>query len=165
SGCHPPATRRQRCASSTSMASLSAARQSGPIYMRLLATPTRIRRELGAVDATDVHVLRSLWQLHGECLYDGCAVDLRSFPPALRGRAARDALTRLRDAQFLDFAAPWDALYFSQPSRSLESFAIDWPSLARRRAHELDKLDAIQRYVDTRECRRGFVLRYFGERV
>jgi len=35
--------------------------------------------------------------------------------------------------------------------------------LDRRREAELSKLQAVQRYAYTKECRRGFVLRYFGD--
>jgi len=33
----------------------------------------------------------------------------------------------------------------------------------RRRAVDMDRLDAMQRYAQTRSCRRAFVLRYFGD--
>ena len=42
-------------------------------------------------------------------------------------------------------------------------FRIDWAALDRRRKAELAKLDAMQQYAYTKGCRRGFVLRYFGD--
>src|SRR5204862_2771262 len=50
-----------------------------------------------------------------------------------------------------------------EPKRELETFGIDWATLDRRRRAELAKLDAMQQYAYLRTCRRGFVLRYFGD--
>jgi ATP-dependent DNA helicase RecQ len=40
---------------------------------------------------------------------------------------------------------------------------IDWDDGLGRRRHEIARLDAMDAYARTRECRRGFVLRYFGD--
>jgi ATP-dependent DNA helicase RecQ len=40
---------------------------------------------------------------------------------------------------------------------------IDWDDALARRRHELNRLDAMDGYARTRECRRGFILRYFGD--
>jgi ATP-dependent DNA helicase RecQ len=40
---------------------------------------------------------------------------------------------------------------------------IDWDDAMARRRHELDRLAAMDAYARTRECRRGFILRYFGD--
>jgi ATP-dependent DNA helicase RecQ len=42
-------------------------------------------------------------------------------------------------------------------------FKIDWAMIDRRRSAELSKLEAVQKYAYTKYCRRGFVLRYFGD--
>jgi ATP-dependent DNA helicase RecQ len=41
--------------------------------------------------------------------------------------------------------------------------AIDWDDALARRRHEVGRLDAMDGYARTRECRRGFILRYFGD--
>ncbi|HSJ08513.1 MAG TPA: RecQ family ATP-dependent DNA helicase [Longimicrobiales bacterium] len=41
--------------------------------------------------------------------------------------------------------------------------SVDWDDALARRRHELGRLDAMDAYAHTRECRRGFVLRYFGD--
>jgi ATP-dependent DNA helicase RecQ len=51
----------------------------------------------------------------------------------------------------------------ARPSAQLSVFGIDWATLDRRRKGDLAKLDAVQQYAYTRGCRRGFVLRYFGD--
>jgi ATP-dependent DNA helicase RecQ len=40
---------------------------------------------------------------------------------------------------------------------------IDWDDALARRQHELARLDAMDAYALARQCRRGFVLRYFGD--
>jgi len=40
---------------------------------------------------------------------------------------------------------------------------IDWDDALARRNHERARLDSMDAYARTRECRRGFVLRYFGD--
>jgi ATP-dependent DNA helicase RecQ len=40
---------------------------------------------------------------------------------------------------------------------------IDWDDALARRRHEVGRLDAMDLYARTRDCRRGFVLRYFGD--
>jgi ATP-dependent DNA helicase RecQ len=45
----------------------------------------------------------------------------------------------------------------------LSKFKIDWATIDRRRNAELSKLEMVQRYAYTKACRRGFVLRYFGD--
>ncbi|HEX6134130.1 MAG TPA: RecQ family ATP-dependent DNA helicase, partial [Longimicrobiales bacterium] len=41
--------------------------------------------------------------------------------------------------------------------------AIDWDDALVRRRHELGRLDSMDGYARTRECRRGYILRYFGD--
>ena len=43
------------------------------------------------------------------------------------------------------------------------AYPIDWAALDRRRAASSSKLDAMQQYAYATGCRRGFVLRYFGD--
>jgi ATP-dependent DNA helicase RecQ len=51
----------------------------------------------------------------------------------------------------------------TSPHAPLSQFRIDWTSIDRRRTADLSKLEAVQRYAYTKACRRGFVLRYFGD--
>jgi ATP-dependent DNA helicase RecQ len=47
--------------------------------------------------------------------------------------------------------------------RPLSAYPLDWAALDRRRKAELAKLEAVQQYAYASGCRRGFVLRYFGD--
>jgi ATP-dependent DNA helicase RecQ len=69
----------------------------------------------------------------------------------------------LEAKQFLAWERLGTGLYLADKSAPLSKFRIDWPVIDRRRSAELSKLQAVQKYAYTKECRRGFVLRYFGD--
>jgi ATP-dependent DNA helicase RecQ len=126
--------------------------------MRLLATPARIAREYGPASA-ERRLLRDLWRRTGGAIQDGAVVDLAGLDAA----SARPVLARLQERQFIHVDAGGDGLRLTDPRAPLDHFAIDWAAVERRAASERAKLDAMEGYVFTRECRRAFVLRYFGE--
>jgi ATP-dependent DNA helicase RecQ len=133
-------------------------------WIRFLATPARIRRELGA-DAAEIAVLRALWRVGQEALQQGMVIDLRSLRPSLAPSAARRLLERLRNRQFVDFESTVSGLRVGPVSAQLTAEDLDWPRLERRRATELHKLEMMEGYTRTPKCRRAFVLGYFGDRT
>jgi len=143
----------------------SASREgSGRVIVRLLATPERIKRELGAGSSMELGILRAMWRVAGESLHDGALIDLDGLPPGFgRASGATPLLDALQSRQFLEWrrANPGNAL--TNAKRPLSAFRIDWRAMDRRRAADLQKLDAMQGYAYTKGCRRGFVLRYFGD--
>ncbi|HEU4747997.1 MAG TPA: HRDC domain-containing protein, partial [Gemmatimonadaceae bacterium] len=134
------------------------------VHVRLLATPDRIRRELTGVANQELGLLRALWRGVGPSLSVGANVDLDGLPPGLGG-AARciPLLQSLEEKQFLHWERLNSGLHLTDSSAPVSKFAIDWALIDRRRAGDLAKLQAVQKYAYTRECRRGFVLRYFGD--
>jgi ATP-dependent DNA helicase RecQ len=134
------------------------------VLVRLLASPDRIRRELGEEDRVDRDLLRSLWRVAGDRLYDGVLVDPSGLPPGFGGSSGvRTILERLQARQFVMWERPTSGLRVANPRMPLDDRSIDWRAIARRRNGELAKLDAVQKYAYTPGCRRGFVLRYFGD--
>ncbi|HEX8848381.1 MAG TPA: RecQ family ATP-dependent DNA helicase [Gemmatimonadaceae bacterium] len=135
------------------------------VFVRLLATADRIKRELGADNGLELALLRALWKSGGgERVYDGAAVDLESLPPGLGGApGALPLLEGLQRRQFLTFERDGGGARLTNPGAPLAAVRIDWETLDRRRRGDLAKLDAMQQYAYTRGCRRGFVLRYFGD--
>ena len=134
------------------------------VVVRLLATPERIKRELTGEANAELGLLRALWRGVGTSLSAGAVIDLDGLPPGLGGSAAcTPLLESLQQKQFLVWERLGAGLYLSERSAPLPKFAVDWESLDRRRAAELSKLQAVQRYAYTKECRRAFVLRYFGD--
>jgi ATP-dependent DNA helicase RecQ len=134
------------------------------VHVRLLATPERVKRELTGEANTELGLLRALWRGVGPALRTGAVVDLDGLPPGLGGSAAcAPLLDALQDRQFLAWERLGTGLYLADKSAALSQFRIDWAVIDRRRSAELSKLQAVQKYAYTRECRRGFVLRYFGD--
>ena len=72
-------------------------------------------------------------------------------------------LESLQARQFLVWERLGAGLYLADRSAPLSKFGIDWKSIDVRRSAELAKLQAVQRYAYTKECRRRFVLEYFGD--
>jgi ATP-dependent DNA helicase RecQ len=72
-------------------------------------------------------------------------------------------LESLQKKQFLVWERLGAGLYLNDRKAPLSKFDIDWATLDRRRRAELSKLQAVQSYAYTKDCRRGFVLRYFGD--
>jgi ATP-dependent DNA helicase RecQ len=94
----------------------------------------------------------------------GAVVDLDGLAPALAGSAASiPLLDSLQNRQFLTWERLRSGLYLGDQNAPLSKFRIDWAVLDRRRSAELSKLQAVQKYAYTKLCRRGFVLRYFGD--
>ena len=136
----------------------------GRAYVRLLATADRIKRDLGAGDELRLGLLRALWRVAGDALYDGVPIDLDGLPPGFAGAAgAMPLLLDLERAQFLEWHRLGGGDHVTDPRRPLTAFPLDWSALDRRRKAELSKLDAMQQYAYATGCRRGFVLRYFGD--
>jgi ATP-dependent DNA helicase RecQ len=136
----------------------------GRVFLRLLATADRIKRELGADRALELGLLRALWRVGGDALYDGVPVDLDGLPPGFGGAAGTmPLLAALEREQFLEWHRLGGGEHVTDPRRPLSAFPLDWDALERRRKNELAKLDAMQQYAYATGCRRGFVLRYFGD--
>jgi ATP-dependent DNA helicase RecQ len=134
-------------------------------HVRLLATPQRIKRELGnASDSMELGLLRALWRVAGSSLEAGTSIDLGGLPPGFGGASGVSSLfDSLQSRQFIEWKRLGGGNFLEHPGRDLDGFAIDWATLDRRRRAELAKLDAMQQYAYLKTCRRGFVLRYFGD--
>jgi ATP-dependent DNA helicase RecQ len=137
---------------------------SGRVFVRLLATPERIRTELDGDRDFDREVLRALWRAVGKRLEIGASVDLDGLPPGLGGAVGLvPVLERLASEQFVDLVPSGGGIRLRPEPRRNALREIDWRLLERRRRADMDRLDAVQRYAQTRACRRAFVLRYFGD--
>ncbi len=134
------------------------------VFVRLLATPARITAELDGERAFDREVLRALWRAVGRRLEDGASVDLDGLPPGLGGATGiLPVLERLEAGQFVTWNRSGGGFRLEGRAIVENRAPVDWELLARRRAVDMDRLDAMQRYAQTRACRRAFVLRYFGD--
>jgi ATP-dependent DNA helicase RecQ len=112
----------------------------------------------------EIGLLRALWRAVGKRLESGATVDLDGLPPGFGGApGAMPILGRLEERQFLVWERTGGGMRLVDPGKPLSAFQVDWGLLDRRRRADLAKLDAMQQYAYTKQCRRGFVLRYFGD--
>ena len=134
------------------------------VFVRLIATPERIKRELNGEQDVERELLRALWRAVGRQIESGAAVDLDGLPPGFGGGSgALPILEGLQARQFLTVDRTGGGTRLADRRAPLGKFPIDWAQLDRRRRGELSKLDAMQRYAYHAGCRRQFVLRYFGD--
>jgi ATP-dependent DNA helicase RecQ len=134
------------------------------VHVRLLATPERIKREVTGESNSELGLLRALWRGVGAALQTGAVVDLDGLPPGIGGSSASvPLLDALQERQFLVWERLGNGLYLADSKAPISKFKIDWAVIDRRRAADIAKLQAVQKYAYTKECRRGFVLRYFGD--
>ncbi len=134
------------------------------VHVRLLATAERIKREIGETDPLKLGLLRALWKVSGDAIYDGITVDLDTLPAPFRGlTGTMPLLDQLQQTQFLEWHRLGGGDRIANMRRPLSGYPIDWSAFDRRRTNELSKLDAMQQYAYCKSCRRAFVLRYFGD--
>jgi ATP-dependent DNA helicase RecQ len=134
------------------------------VRVRLLATAARIKRELGPESAQELGLLRAMWRTWGEGFYDGVLLSFDALPPGLAG-AARviPMLDSLQTKQILVWERIGEGLRLNDPKAPFAKLNIDWQTIDKRRASDLSKLQMVQLYAYTKTCRRGFVLKYFGD--
>ncbi len=136
----------------------------GRVRVRLLAAPARITRELTGDREYDREVLRALWRAVGKRLETGASIDLDGLPPGFGGSMGIvPVLERLEAQQFVTWMRTGSGFRLDTRCRDAKWLPVDWHGLERRRQAELSRLDSMQRYAQTRACRRAFVLRYFGD--
>ncbi|MGH7634328.1 MAG: HRDC domain-containing protein, partial [Gemmatimonadaceae bacterium] len=100
----------------------------------------------------------------GTALHQGALVNPDGLPPGFGGAPGVTAMLEwLQSRQFVAWERTGGGLRPTQPTSPLSAFPIDWDALRRRRQADLSKLDAVQHYAYAKGCRRGFVLRYFGD--
>jgi ATP-dependent DNA helicase RecQ len=133
------------------------------VFVRLLATPERIKREITGEASMELGLLRAMWRVAGEGLNDGASLDLDGLAPGIRGFTAQSILDGLQARQFVQWRRANAGATLTSPRKPLSGFSIDWNAMDRRRRADLAKLDAMQQYAYTKGCRRGFTLRYFGD--
>ncbi|HEU0015553.1 MAG TPA: RecQ family ATP-dependent DNA helicase [Longimicrobium sp.] len=133
------------------------------VRLRLLARPDRISREL-AGRTGELEFLRGVWRAGGgEALYRGVELEWRVLERAAGGHAEA-ALDALMDGGFLEWQAlRGEGVWVLDRDTPIPRLPVDWRGQDARRARDLDKLQQMQNYAYTDGCRRGFVLRYFGD--
>ncbi len=134
------------------------------VWIRFIATAERVRRELIGPRRVERQLLRALWRMAGSALEEGVHVDLGTLAPVPhRWLALVPVLQRLEANQFVTWRPRARGLHLDLRVKDVAAIPVDWQLLARRRANEISRLDAMSEYARTRYCRRAYVLRYFGD--
>ncbi len=134
------------------------------VRVRLLATPARIKRELGPQDAQELGLLRTLWRTWGERFHEGVLLSFNALPPGLAGaHRVIPMLESLQGKQMIVWERIGEGLRLNDTKTPFTKLNIDWKVIDKRRANDLSKLQMVQLYSYTKTCRRGFVLKYFGD--
>jgi ATP-dependent DNA helicase RecQ len=133
------------------------------VRLRLLATPQRISAELAERPA-ELHFLRALWKAGGgEKVYRGIELEWRQLVRAASGESPGELLDRLQAEGFLESQRGAEGVWVIDRATRIDRLPIDWGALDAKRERDLGKLQKMQIYAYTKDCRRGFVLRYFGD--
>jgi ATP-dependent DNA helicase RecQ len=95
-------------------------------------------------------------------------VDLRRLVSAagLSEDRIRRALAALAGAGHIDYDPPFRGRGIQKvadPAPPFDNVPIDWKRQSFLRGLETEKLAGIEAFIDTRGCRRQFILKYFGE--
>jgi ATP-dependent DNA helicase RecQ len=137
------------------------------VRVRLIATPSRISRDLGETGRTaELTLLRNLWKrAGGETIYQGIDLDWRELNGLAKGSRASDLLDTLQREGFVEWEARTaaDGLQVLDRSSRIQQLPIDWRAAENRKERETSKLQKMQGYAYNERCRRGYLLRYFGD--
>jgi ATP-dependent DNA helicase RecQ len=136
--------------------------------LRMIATPQRITRELDRPGSEEeLQLLRQLWRVGGgKEVYGGVDLEWRTIGSLASSRdRAVELLDSLQAGGFLEWhrGVEGEGIQLLDTTTPLQRLAVDWRGLERRKDRELKKLQQVQSYGYCEGCRRGFVLRYFGD--
>lgn len=136
-------------------------------FFVVLRRPTEeIRRLLAPESRTDDrHVLRELWRMGGgRRLYRGSWIRARHLD-TIQGevKQVRKSLKRLEEEGVLVWREEVPGTRLLKRDLDPGSLPLPFEALERRREQELAKLRRVMAYAETCLCRRGDLLRYFGD--
>jgi len=133
------------------------------VRVRLIATPKRITGEIEERGRTEeLALLRRIWKAGGgKAAYRGVELDWADLGP--RGRVS-SLLDTLQREGFLEWSA-WagEGVMVLDRTTPPSRLPIDWQGLEAKKRRDTRKLQQVQSYAYHEGCRRGFVLRYFGD--
>lgn len=133
------------------------------IRLRLLATPQRISGEL-AERETELNFLRAVWKAGGgERVYKGAEIEWRVLARAAGGQSPVELMDRLQAGSFLEWQQGSEGVWVLDRKTPVNRLPVDWQTVEKKRDNDLWKLQKMQIYAYTKDCRRGFVLQYFGD--
>lgn len=139
----------------------------GAPWLRLVASPSRIEREL-AGSGCEAHrrLLDSLVESLGvQVLHRGVRLTPQHLAHAgLEQDRVHAVLDELQDACFVEWKARTaETTVGPRLDVGAGRLPVDWAAVDAGRERELEKLRRMAAYATHEGCRRGYVLRYFGD--
>jgi ATP-dependent DNA helicase RecQ len=138
------------------------------VRTRIAAPPERITSTLGAPGrGDDLEFLREVWRLLRRAGADPAAggVLARQHLDRLPGgtSAAKRRLARLASDGLVEWTEQEAGTRVLRRRVPPGRLPVDWGGIERRRRVRLRRIDAMEAYARCGGCRRGVLLRYFGE--
>ena len=141
-------------------------RRTASFFVVLRRDPEQIRELLsGERRADDLHVLRELWKMGGgRRLYRGSWIRARDLA-TVQGEipVVRRALKRLQEEGILTWQEEEAGTRLLRRDLDPGRLPLPYDELEARRTREMGKLARMMAYAETERCRRGDLLRYFGD--
>ena len=84
---------------------------------------------------------------------------------AITPREFAETLRSLHVARLIRYVQPQQdsGIVLAAERVPAEQLPIEWEALHERRSHAIQKLEVVVRYAETRQCKRNFILSYFGD--
>lgn len=99
----------------------------------------------------------------------GAEIDISPFElmkrTAITPREFSETMRSLHVARLLRHVHPHEdgGIVLASERVDPEHLPIEWDALHTRRSHAIQKLEVVVRYAETRQCKRNFILSYFGD--
>ncbi len=140
----------------------------GTARIQFLATRERLREYHDNIPPERRTVLNALFRLVGAAAYDAAvAFDVQDIwrKHAIPLAQFTEALRAFEYARLVRYepAGAASGLTLLLERMPLHHLPIDWEGFAARRERAFRKLDTVQHYAETPECKRNVLLHYFGE--
>lgn len=150
----------------TTLGVCSAQPPSDQLWIRIIASSKRYQHEL-ATNPTALALMSWLANYNSSAQSPhnntfNLSQLTRDFPTPT---GILNLLTHLASQQLIVFTRSSEGVKLLPQYLKTLPASFSWKSLDRRRSSELARLGYMQRYTTTRQCRRAFVLRYFGEQL
>ncbi len=140
----------------------------GQARIRLRTSPQRLEAYAAQAPAERALVATTIARLMaGRAIGDDVDVSLPELlrRTAITPREFADTMRAMHLAQLVRYIPPsgGGGIVLTSERTTPERVPIDWPHVHARRDHAISKLDVMVRYAETRQCKRNFILSYFGD--
>ncbi len=136
--------------------------------VKFTSTPRRIQEYLKSQDMQKSFILESLLRfVPSNAFQEEIEFDLNRFlyKYNLKADEVKAALQNYNFSNILEYhgAGSSEGIYFYKERTGIDYTGIDFDDLERRKNNAFKKLDLVEEYIYTANCKRNYILNYFGE--